>query len=389
MDSFLLRSMEKELIMKKVVIIKNSAWAIYNYRLNLANYLNESGYEVVIVAPSDDHYCHYIKKEFEFFDIKIKSDSINPIQDIKLLFSIFWLYRKIKPDVVLNFTIKLNIYSAIAARLLGIPSINNLTGLGTVFIKENFITQIAQNLYRISLFCANVVFFQNNDDLKFFTDNKLVSPDKCSLLPGSGVDTNKFNSFAVKKHDSFKFLMVSRLLRDKGIYEYIEAAKLLNRSDIEFWILGESPSAHKTAISNEEIYKLSSHGIIKYFKRTDNVKSFLDKVDCVVLPSYREGCPRSILEASAVGLPVIVSDVPGCRQVVDNNITGLYCKVKDFHDLARKMEEILKMSKNERQKMGQMGRQKMLDHFDESIVLDRYGQKVADLFNKDKSYRKD
>ena len=146
--------------------------------------------------------------------------------------------------------------------------------------------------------------------------------------------------------------------------------------------MGESHSANRTALSKDEITKLSKQGVITYFDRTDDVKSFLDRVDCVVLPSYREGSPRSIMEASAVALPVIVSDVPGCRQVVDNGITGLYCKVRDGRDLAKKMEIMIKMPENERKKMGQMGRQKMLNLYDESVVLEKYKQKIADIFNQ-------
>jgi len=373
--------MEKESGMKKVAIVLNSSWAGYNFRLNLARYLSSIGYKVIILAPSDDHYCHFIKKEFDFVDIKLHAAGVNPIQDIKLLFSLFWLYRQIRPDVVLNFTIKPNIYSALVAKLLGIHSINNVSGLGTVFINKNFLTQIVKILYRVSLSCTTKVFFQNKDDLDLFLDKNLVSRDKCAILPGSGVDSSKFFPTVGKQHDTFRFLMVARLIRDKGIYEYVEAAKLLKNKGIEFWVLGESCPANKTALLKDEISKLSNQGAITFFDRTDDVKSFLDRVDCVVLPSYREGSPRSIMEASATALPVIVSDVPGCRQVVDNGVTGLYCKVRDSGDLTKKMEVIIKMTEKERQKMGQMGRQKMLDQYDESIVLEQYTQTIADLFS--------
>jgi len=372
---------EKEPGMKKIAIVLNSAWQAYNFRLNLANYLKHAGYKVIIIAPNDKHYSHFIKKEFDFVDLKLQADGVNPIQDIKLLFSLFRLYKRLKPDVVLNFTIKPNIYSAIAARILGIHTINNVTGLGTVFIKKNFLTQIVKTLYRLSLFCTSKVFFQNKDDFDLFIEKNLVSRDKCLILPGSGVDTNKFFPAKSKQRNIFRFIMIARTLRDKGIFEYIEAAKLLKGQGAEFWVLGESNSANKTSLSKDEITKLSQHGVITYFDRTDDVKSFLDRVDCVVLPSYREGSPRSIMEASAVALPVIVSDVPGSRQVVDNGITGLFCKVKDGDDLAKKMVIMIKMPENERQKMGQMGRQKMLNQYDELIVLKHYTQTIADLFN--------
>jgi len=373
--------MEKEFSMKKIAIVLNSSWQAYNFRLNLAQYLTRVGYKVIIFAPKDGHYCHYIEKKFDFVDIKLQPNGMNPFQDIKLFFSLFFHYRKIKPDVVLNFTIKPNIYSAIAAKFLDIKSINNVTGLGTVFIKKNFITKIVQKLYRISLSCTNKVFFQNKDDLDLFLKQNFVSNDKCSLIPGSGVDTSKFCPTVVKKNDTFRFLMVARLIKDKGIFEYVEAAKTLQNKSIEFWVLGESQPANNTALSKDEITKLSNQGAIIFFDRTDDVKSFLDKVDCVVLPSYREGSPRSIMEASATALPVIVTDVPGCRQVVDDGVTGLYCKVRDSKDLKNKMENIITMTVREREKMGQRGRKKMLEQFDELIVLEQYTKTIANLLN--------
>lgn len=368
--------MEKKSLVKKIIIIKNSSWAVYNFRFNLASYLKKMGYRIIIIAPEDNNYSELLKKDFEFIDIKLNSESTNPFSDIKFFMSILLIYIKIKPDLVLNFTIKPNIYSAIAASFLKIPSINNLTGLGTSFIKKNYLFRVVKILYRISLHSASHVFFQNHDDFNLFLENKIVSGSKCSLVPGSGVDINKFKPTSMREHNKFRFLMVSRILKDKGVIEYIDAAKTLNDKNAEFWLLGESSSDNQSAISKKDISILCSNGVIKYFDRTDDVKSFLDVVDCVVLPSYREGSPRSIMEASASGLPVIVSDVPGCRNVVDNYKTGLYCKVKDSFDLALKMKKLLNMSDSERKKMGEMGRLKMINSFNESIVLNSYLKEV-------------
>ena len=368
--------------MIKVAIVLNSAWQGYNFRLNLARELKRSNYEVVFVAPDDGEYSHKLKKEFSFEDVDLKAASINPINDLRLCISLFKVYKKIKPNIVLNFTIKPNIYSAIVARILKIDSINNITGQGTVFIKKTFVTQIVKLLYKVSLLCTSFIFFQNSDDRNFFIDKKLVTLKKSDILPGSGVDTNKFCQVVRKDDKVFRFLMVARIIRDKGINEFIEAAKELNKNGIEFWVLGKSGSHNRTAISINEITKLSKDGVVSFFERTDDVKSFLEKVDCVVLPSYGEGCPRSIMEASSSGIPVIVSDVPGCRDVVDNNITGLYCKVRDNIDLARKMQVIFEMSKNDRVNMGQMGRLKMLNQYDESIVLDKYKKQISEIFSQ-------
>jgi len=368
--------------MNKIAIVLNSSWHGYNFRLNLARELKKSDYEVVFIAPDDGEYSNKLKKEFSFVGVDFKADSINPINDLRLCVSLYKIYKEIKPDIVLNFTIKPNIYSAIVARILKIYSINNITGLGTIFIKKTIITLVAKLLYKLSLACSSFTFFQNIDDQQFFINTNLVSKRKCEVIPGSGIDTKKFSPVAKKNHDTFRFLMVARLIKDKGVCEYIQAAKLLKDQNIEFWILGESSTANKTALTRQEISKFKNDGFVTFFERSDDVKSFLDKVDCVVLPSYREGSPRSIMEASSAELPVIVSDVPGCSQVVDNNITGLYCKVRDTNDLINKMKVIIQMTKQERKIMGKMGRKKMINQYEEVIVLESYKQKIFDIFSK-------
>lgn len=368
--------------MKKVAIILNSSWQGYNFRLNLARELRNANYEVHFLAAEDGDYSVRLQKEFNFFKIDANAKSVNPIDDLKLCISLYRALKTIKPNIVLNFTIKPNIYGAIISRILKIPSINNITGLGTVFIKKTFITKLVKLLYKVSLSCATFIFFQNSDDQNFFLNNSLVIHSKTAILPGSGVDTKKFFSKKSKDWSTFRFLMVTRLIKDKGVYEFIEAAKLLKDRDVEFWILGESGVLNKTALGNDEITNLSKKKVVNFYDKTDDVKSFLDRVDCVVLPSYREGCPRSIMEASSSELPVIVSNVPGCRQVVDDKITGLYCKVKDSHDLMIKMKILMDMNENDRKKMGQMGRQKMVKHYDESIVIESYKEKILDILHE-------
>mgnify|MGYP000005748382 FL=1 len=368
--------------MKKIAIVLNSAWQGYNFRLNLARELKNNNYDVSFLALEDEKYSSKLKKEFNFVNIDFNAKSINPFNDLKVCFSLYKVFKTIKPDIVLNFTIKPNIYSSIISKILKIPSINNITGLGTVFIKKSLITQVVKLLYKVSLYCSDFIFFQNSDDQQLFVDLNLLSLKKSAILPGSGVDTKKFSPQSRKNWSTFRFLMVARLIKDKGVYEFIEAAKLLKDDTIEFWILGERGVVNKTAIGRDEITNLSNQKVVNFFDKTDDVKSFLDRVDCVVLPSYREGCPRCIMEASSVELPVIVSDVPGCRQVVDNNVTGLYCKVRDSQDLLIKMKSILKMTTNERKRMGQRGRKKMEEEYDESIVIESYKQKITEIFNQ-------
>lgn len=360
--------------MKKIAIVLNSAWQGYNFRLNLARELKEKNYKVAFLAPEDGEYSHKLSEEFDFFPLNFKADGINPIDDFKASFSMYQIYKINRFDIVLNFTIKPNIYSSIVARLLNIDSINNITGLGTLFIKKSLITIIVKLLYRVSLACTTNVFFQNNEDKEYFLSKRLVSENKCNLIPGSGVDTSKFKPIDVDTDNIFRFLLVARIIQHKGIFEYIDAARILKKkySNIEFELLGELNSINRSSIPKKTILELQSDGVINYLGKTDNVKEKLANADCIVLPSYREGSPRSLMEASSMAKPIITTDVVGCRQVVNDGETGLLCQVRDSSDLAIKMEEMLNMTKIDRECMGKLGREKMLKEFDESIVIDKY-----------------
>jgi glycosyltransferase involved in cell wall biosynthesis len=379
--------MERVSIMTKVAIVINSAWQGYNFRLNLARKLKDNNYKVVFIAPEDGKYSDKLKSEFEFIHVAFKAGGVNPIDDLKVCFSLYKAYNENKFDIVLNFTIKPNIYSAMVAKLLHIDSINNITGLGTVFIKTTLITSIVKLLYRVSLACSTHVFFQNPEDQNYFLSKGLVSINKCSLIPGSGVNTDKFIPVDVDNDGIFRFLLVARVIRDKGIFEYIDAACILKNkySNIEFGLLGELDSINRTAISKKKILELHNDGVINYLGKTDNVREQLANADCVVLPSYREGSPRSLMEASSMAIPIITTDVVGCRQVVDDGVTGLLCQVRDSSDLALKMEEMLNMTENDRECMGKLGREKMLKEFNESIVINEYMNTVNNILTKKSS----
>jgi glycosyltransferase involved in cell wall biosynthesis len=360
--------------MPKVAIVINSAWQGYNFRLNLARKLKENNYKVLFIAPEDGEYSDKLKSEFEFIHVAFKAGGMNPIDDLKVCLSLYEAYKENKFDIVLNFTIKPNIYSAMVAKLLHIDSINNITGLGTVFIKETLITSIVKLFYKISLACSTYVFFQNPEDQNYFLSKRLVSINKCSVIPGSGVDTNKFTPVDHDNDGIFRFLLVARVIQDKGIFEYIDAAYILKNkySNIEFGLLGELDSINRTAIPKKRILKLHDDGVINYLSKTDNVREQLANADCVVLPSYREGSPRSLMEASSMAIPIVTTNVVGCRQVIDDNITGILCQVKDSFDLALKMEKMFNMPESDRKKMGELGRKKMLKEFNESIVINKY-----------------
>ena len=369
--------------MQKIAIVVNNSWYAYNMRFNLALVFKSAGYEVIFISPYD-RYSDKIKQEFEYIDISLNTKGINPIEDLKTIYRYYKIYKDIKPDIILHYTIKPNIYGTLASSILNIPTINNIAGLGTLFIKQNIITKIAKWLYKVSQKKAIKVFFQNQDDFKMFVDERLVQKEKCDVLPGSGVDITKF--IPVEKEDDgiFRFLLVSRMLWAKGIQEFVEAAKIIKvkYGNIEFHLLGHLDMASPTAISKKQMDTWVTDGYIKYLGSSDDVRVEIAQADCVVLPSfYREGTPRILLESASMEKPIITTDNIGCRDVVDDRINGYLCEVKNSKDLADKMEMMLNLSDIERNDMGKAGRVKMINEFDEKIVIDKYLFTVENIFN--------
>jgi glycosyltransferase involved in cell wall biosynthesis len=375
---------------KTIAIVLNNSWYAYNFRFNLARNLKNNGYEVIFIAPYDEKYSELIKQEFKFYDVSMDAKGINPISDFKAILILYNLYKKLDLDMVLDFTIKPNIYSSIVAGIIGVKSISNITGLGTIFIQKSIVTKIAKLLYKTALGFNDKVFFQNNDDRNLFIKDKLIIKEKTDLLPGSGVDLKKFIPVErVKNDNKFVFILVARLLKDKGVLEFIEAIKIIkSRSkskyrDMEFQILGAVGVENKTAITKEELQTWIDADLVRYLGITDNVQDMISKVDCVVLPSYREGTPRSLLEACAMEKPIIATDVVGCKEVVDDKINGYLCEVRNAQDLANKMEMMINLSHKEREAMGRAGRNKIVKVFDEKIVINKYLDSVENVLESD------
>ena len=370
---------------KKIVISSNTSWSIYNFRLNLARILKDKGYKVIIVAPYDK-YAEKLKKEFEYHNIFINNKGTNPIEDIRTTLEFYKLYKKIKPDIVFHYTIKPNIYGSIAAKLNNVPSITVVTGLGYIFIKEKrILTTLVKNMYRIAFNGVEKVFFLNNDDSNIFVAQKIVKKEKIFVLPGEGIDTIKFAPIDIGKRDGkFRFLLIARMLWDKGIGEYVEAARIIKQkySNVEFQLLGFLGVSNRSAISKEQMQEWIDEGLVNYLGVSDDVRVYIAKADCIVLPSYREGIPRTLLEAASMAKPIITTDSVGCRDVVDDGANGFLCKVKNAQDLADKMEKMLNLSDTERKAMGEAGRAKIIKEFDERIVINKYLETIESILDK-------
>ena len=366
----------------KIAIVLNTSWNVYNFRLGLIEALRENGHQVIVLAPQDQYSQRLEELGFQFYPVKMDSKGVNPVKDASVVWELYRLYKRIAPDIVLHYTVKPNIYGSLAARAARIPMINNVCGLGTVFLQKNWVSMIAKFLYRVAFRYPNKVFFQNHDDFQLFVREKLINPKIADTVPGSGINLNKFQPNTQTVISSqFTFLVISRLIYDKGIVEYVEAIRQLRKMGIQarFQILGAKAPDHKRGIPLELINSWITEGIIEYLGTTDDVKSVVEQADCVVLPSYREGLPRTLLEAASMGKPIITTDTAGCKHVVDDQETGFLCKVQSSTDLADKMLKMTKLSPEERLMMGNKGRDKVRQEFDENLVINKYQQAIQHL----------
>lgn len=367
--------------MKRVAIVINTSWNIFNFRLNLIKALQAEGMQVFAIAPPDPYSARLEENGCHFFPLAMEGSGTNPLTEMQTIHQLYKAYREIKPDVILHYTIKPNLYGSIAAGILGIPCINNVSGLGTVFLSNSLATQFARQLYRVAFRSCGKVFFQNPDDQQLFFRLKLVKPEISEVIPGSGVDTNRFQPKEEAKEQPFTFLVISRLLIDKGIGEYIEAIKILKnrRVNARFQLLGAADPGHRRGIPAESLQSWIKNGLVEYEGTTDHVLPFIQQAHCIVLPSYREGTPRTLLEAASCGKPLVTTNVPGCNTVVKDLENGFLCRVKDPADLAEKMEWMYSMNEERRAEMGRNSRQIAVKKFDEKLVIERYIMAIQEI----------
>lgn len=369
----------------KIIICLNTAWNLLNFRAGLIRSLVAAGHEVVAVAPKDKYAASLNALGCRFVPLHMENGGTNPLKDALLTWRFLRLFIDERPDVYLGYTIKPNVYGSIVAHLLRIPVINNIAGLGIVFGKSGFLQKVVRALYRLALLRSAKVFFQNSDDRHLFIKGAIVRAELTDLLPGSGVDLNRFVPTAIPCTKSstgkFRFLLISRMLWEKGVGEFSDAAKLVrfNWPQTEFCLLGFLDVQNPDAISRTEMDSLVAAGI-NYLGTSDDVRVEIAKADCIVLPSYyREGTPRTLLEAAAMGRPIITTDAVGCREVVEDGVNGYLCKMRDAKDLAAKMHQMLCLPAEQLTEMGLRGRAKMQADFDEKIVIKKYLVAIQDI----------
>ena len=364
---------------KTIVLSANSDWNIVNFRGGLIRALRTAGYEPIVIAPQDPSTDKRMRElDVERIPIRIDRSGLNPWADLQLVGEYKRLLRRIRPAAYLGYTIKPNVYGCFAAASLGIPAIPNISGLGTAFIRSGPLQQIVKALYRVGFRRAPRVFFQNDEDRDLFVDRKIVRTDQARVLPGSGIDLDRFRPVPLPEGPPI-FLLIGRLLRDKGVVEFVEAARQLRTEmpDGRFQLLGPIDDGNRTSVSKAELQSWIAQGVIEYLGTTDDVRPFIAAASAVVLPSYREGMPRSLLEAAAMGRPLIATDVPGCREIVEEGRNGLLCVVKDARSLASAMRRFAGMSLEDRIAMGKAARRKVQEEFSEERVIRAYLDALA------------
>lgn len=361
---------------KTVAISINASWNIFNFRAGLIRNLQAAGYDVVALSPPDAYAARLSELGVQHVPVAMDSAGVSPLQDLALLARYRRVLKQLKPEVFLGYTAKPNVWGSLAAQSLGIAVINNVSGLGTAFIREGLLTRVVSNLYRAAFRRSHTVFFQNDDDRDLFVSRRIVHPSKVAVLPGSGVDIERFapETRVEDEKAQFTFLMIARLLWDKGVREYVEAARLVRSvfPQARFHLLGFLDVANRTAVPRADVDGWVSEGLIEYLGDAEDVRPFLARSDCVVLPSYREGLPRVLLEAAAMARPLIATDVPGCRHIAQEGVNGFLCSARDSLSLREAMLKMLRLSPEARATLGAAGRARVQADFDERLVARRY-----------------
>lgn len=366
----------------KVVVALNTAWNLANFRVGLIGALQAAGHEVVATAPADGHEA---RLPCRFVDTPMDNGGTNPLKDGALFVRFVRLLRRERPGLLLAYTAKPNIYGSLAAHVCGVPVVNNIAGLGSAVLRGGWVAAVLRLLYRVALAKSAMVFFQNPDDRDLFLAQGLVRHGRVGLLPGSGVDLVRFapNVDNANGARPIRFLLLARLLWDKGVGEYVEAARLVRAAfalrgvAVDFCLAGQADVGNPTAVPRATLEAWQAEGVVRYLGFVEDVRPLIAEADVVVLPSYREGTPRALLEAAAMARPLIATDVPGCREAVVAGSTGLLCEARSAASLAAAMTRMLELSAEERADMGLAGRAMVEARFDERLVHRAYLDVIA------------
>jgi len=362
----------------KILLVANTGWNLYNFRLPLARFLRLQGVEVVLVSPKDAYVEKLQSEGFRWIELRLSRYSINPLVELWAIGHLIGIYFHEKPFAVHHFTVKCVLYGTVAAMFTGTRAvINAITGLGYIFNSTDRKAQILKPmiifLFRQVLTEARVrVVFQNQDDLKVFANLKLIVPHRAVLIRSSGIDVKRFSPSSSNTNTSATpvILLASRLITEKGVLEYVEAARILKNRGVcaKFWIVGAPDPGNSSSISQNTLDHWRKEEIVDLLGHVEQIEKLIAPSTVVVLPSHGEGVPRILLEAAAMGKPLVATDVPGCRDVIEHGKNGFLVPVKDAAQLANAIEVLLE-NPELCQTMGTVGRKKVLREFDVQEVI--------------------
>lgn len=362
--------------MSKVLFLVNHDVVIYNFRLELVERLLAEGHQVVISSPYGERIDDLVALGCEFRPITLSRHGMNPVQEMKLLWDYLKLIKKEKPDVVFTYTIKPNIYGGMACALRKVPYVVNITGLGTAVENSGLVQKITVMLYRLALARVQRVFFQNEENRQFFVDRKLAM-GKHGMLPGSGVNLQRFSPLEYPGEETTEFVFISRIMKEKGADQYLEAAEYIREKypNTRFHICGFCEQAYE-----QKLKDLHDKGIIIYHGMVRDVKQVIAKTHCTIHPTYYpEGLSNVLLESAACARALITTNRSGCREVIDNGINGFVVEQKNAQDLIDKIEVFLALPWEQKKAMGIAGRAKVEREFDRQIVVEKYLQEMKNL----------
>lgn len=355
--------------MKKIVFFVNHDMYLYNFRKEIVKKFIELGHKVYVVSPNGEYIKYIMDMGAEFIPIEMNRHGINPFKELFLIRKIKKIFKKIKPDYILTFTIKPNIYGGIVARKLKIPYIANITGLGTAVENKGILQKITVLLYKYAFKDIKRVFFQNNENMQFFIDKK-IAIGKHKLLPGSGVNLNEFTPLEYPSDDVIRFAFISRIMKEKGIDQYLEAAQVIKSKyqNVEFHVCGFCEENYQ-----EKLKDFNEKGIIIYHGMVNDIKLILKNIHCVVHPTYYpEGISNVLLESCASCRPIITTDRSGCKEVVDDGKNGFMVPIKNSEKLIEAIEKFMLLNYQEKLNMGKNGRLKVEKYFNRDIVIENY-----------------
>lgn len=361
--------------MKKVLILANSSGGLYDFRNELVQKLLFK-YEVTVSLPDEVRTKELAEEGCKVVHTPINRRGVNPAEDFKLLLAYRKLLKEEKPDLTLTYTIKPNIYGGFCCRMMRIPYIATVTGLGSTFQKQGIFLKLITTMYRLGLKKAECIFFQNRENREIF-EKYHIRGKKSKLVSGSGVNLKRHCFEPYPEDDQVRFLYVGRMMREKGIEELLEAAKQLHDDDTEFALLGYPDEDYQDRLDTYE-----KEGYIKQLGFDPDVHVYIKNASALVLPTYHEGMSNVLMEASATGRPVIATNISGCKEIFEEGVTGFSCEPKSSEDLIRALKKFLKLSREERAVMGQKARQKMEREFDREKVVHAYMEEIETIQNR-------